>query len=450
MAISWMQRHKKWLIVTIWVSTIAFVGAGFVGWGSYNYGKSDGAVAVVGDREVPLNDLQNEYSALYSQYQNMFGGKFTGEMAKQMGLEKAALQRVVNKHLVLNYADELGLMTTDEEVAKELVKIQAFFKDGKFDKNTYISVLRQNRRTATDFEAQLKQDLLVTKVNNIFNLKMNENELANIGTLLFSEDKVTAKIIDGNSITVTPKMDDLKAYYEKNKDKYKSPKGYVISYTKIANIEGKDKKAMKKEALKQYLALKKSKENFETTTTLYDDSDFVEKEELDKIIKADDAEVLKPIYKDNQFYVIRKDKNIAPQVLPFKEVSSKINKDYIATTRLQKLNEKATELSKNFTSGMDLGYINRNMNLTMKGLDSNQASTLQESIHNSTKPVNFVNVGGNKIVVYKITDTKFKPYDTANNELVKSTISSYKSGAVSSGLLEKLQNRYDVKTYLTE
>ena len=205
-----------------------------------------------------------------------------------------------------------------------------------------------------------------------------------------------------------------------------------------------------KEALKQYLALKKSKENFETTTTLYDDSDFVEKEELDKIIKADDAEVLKPIYKDNQFYVIRKDKNIAPQVLPFKEVSSKINKDYIATTRLQKLNEKATELSKNFTSGIDLGYINRNMNLTMKGLDANQASTLQESIHNSTKPVNFVNVGDNKIVVYKITDTQFKPYDTANNELVRSTISSYKSGAVTSGLLEKLQNRYDVKTYLTE
>lgn len=450
MAISWMQRHKKWLIVTIWVSTIAFVGAGFVGWGSYNYGKSDGAIAVVGDKEVPLVDLQNEYSSLYSQYQNMFGGKFTQELAKQMGLEKAALQRVVNKYLMLNYADELGLLTTDQEVAKELVKIKAFFKDGKFDKNTYISVLKQNRRTAAEFEAQLKQDLLVSKVNSIFNMKIENNEIANIGTLLFSEDKVDVKIIDGNSISVTPKMDELKAYYEKNKDNYKSPKGYVISYTKVANVEGKDKKAMKKVALKQYLSLKKAKEKFENSTTLYSDSDFVEKDKFDKIIKASNNEVLKPIYKDNQYIVIRKDKNIEPQILKFKAVSSKINKDYIASKRAELLNKKAQELSKNFTSGTDLGYINRNMNLTLKGLDKNQASTLQEHIHNSTKPVNFVNVGDNKIVIYKITNTKFQPYNTANNELVKSTINSYKGGAISNGLLEKLQNKYDVKTYLTE
>ncbi len=48
--ITWMQKHKKWLIVTIWISTIAFVGAGFVGWGSYDYGKSDSAVAIVGKK----------------------------------------------------------------------------------------------------------------------------------------------------------------------------------------------------------------------------------------------------------------------------------------------------------------------------------------------------------------------------------------------------------------
>ena len=37
--ITWMQRHKKWLVFTIWTCTIAFVGAGFVGWGAYNYGS---------------------------------------------------------------------------------------------------------------------------------------------------------------------------------------------------------------------------------------------------------------------------------------------------------------------------------------------------------------------------------------------------------------------------
>lgn len=450
MAISWMQRHKKWLIVTIWVSTIAFVGAGFVGWGSYNYGKSDGTIAVVGNKEVPLTDLQYEYSSLYSQYQNMFGGKFTQDMAKQMGLEQAAMQRVVNKYLVLNYADELGLMTTDTEVAKELVKIGAFFKDGKFDKNTYLSVLKQNKRTAADFEAQLKQDLLIQKVQNIFDMKLNDNEIANIGTLLFAEDKASAKVIDGNSIIVTPKLDDLQAYYEKNKENYKSPQGYEISYTKVANIEGKDQKAMKTEALKTYLDLKKEELKFEATMTLYDDTDFVSKEVLDEIIKAQNAEVLKPIYKDNNYYVIKKEKNIEPQVLSFKAVGSQINKDYIADKRAELLNQKANELAQNFEGGVDLGYISRGANVKVNGLDENQSATLVQHILNSKKVVNFVDVGDNKVVIYKITETKFNPYDTKNNELIVSTVNSYKSGSISNALLEKLQNRYDVKTYLAE
>lgn len=158
--ITWMQRHKKWLIITIWISTIAFVGAGFVGWGSYDYGKSDGTIAVVGDKEIPLTDLQNEYSTLYSQYQQMLGGNFNQELAKQFGLEKAALDRIIQKYLILNYAEDLNLVTTDVEVAQELVKINAFFKDGKFDSNTYKSVLKQNRRNATNFEAQLKKTFL--------------------------------------------------------------------------------------------------------------------------------------------------------------------------------------------------------------------------------------------------------------------------------------------------
>ena len=67
--ITWMQRHKKWLVITIWISTIAFVGAGFVGWGSYDYGKKAGTVAVVGDREVSVEEYNQEYSIFMSNMQ---------------------------------------------------------------------------------------------------------------------------------------------------------------------------------------------------------------------------------------------------------------------------------------------------------------------------------------------------------------------------------------------
>ena len=47
--ISWMQKHNKYLVWTIWIATIAFIGAGFVGWGSYSFGSKAGNVAKVGD-----------------------------------------------------------------------------------------------------------------------------------------------------------------------------------------------------------------------------------------------------------------------------------------------------------------------------------------------------------------------------------------------------------------
>ncbi len=331
--ITWMQRHKKWLIITIWISTIAFVGAGFVGWGSYDYGKSDGTIAVVGDKEIPLTDLQNEYSTLYSQYQQMLGGNFNQELAKQFGLEKAALDRIIQKYLILNYAEDLNLVTTDVEVAQELVKINAFFKDGKFDSNTYKSVLKQNRRNATNFEAQLKKDLLVAKVQKIFNVNLEENEIKNLSTLLFSEDKVSIKIINSDTIKVNPSLKDLETYYEKNKENYKSQEGYNISYTKIANVEGKDKKQMKKIALKQYLALKKGNDKFEETQTVYNNTQFLSTKEFVKILEAKDGNVLKPIYKDENYYVVKLNNKITPQPLPFKDVKSKINKEYIASKK---------------------------------------------------------------------------------------------------------------------
>ncbi|MFY9081633.1 SurA N-terminal domain-containing protein, partial [Aliarcobacter butzleri] len=117
--ITWMQRHKKWLVITIWISTIAFVGAGFVGWGSYDYGKQGGVVAKIGDREVTVEEYQQEYSNLYSQYSRMFGDMFNNQIAEQLGLKDIAYNQVLQKNLFMAYGDSLGLDVTDEEIARE-------------------------------------------------------------------------------------------------------------------------------------------------------------------------------------------------------------------------------------------------------------------------------------------------------------------------------------------
>lgn len=444
--IEWMQKHKKWLIVTIWISTIAFVGAGFVGWGSYEYGKSTSTVAIVGEKEVPLKDLQNEYSSLYSQYQRMLGDQFNQEMAEQFKLEDAAFQRVTQKYLILNYADELGLIATDKEVAQELVKMNSFFKDGKFDKSTYITVLKQNRRTVTEFEDQLKQDILINKVQDLFQTTLKTNELQNISNLIYSEDEVSLKIINDKDIKIQYTQDDLKNYWSLSKENYKSESGFGIKYTKIDNIDGKTKKEMKKVALKAYLNLKKGKDTFKETKTIFISSTFLDVKDLKTVTQSKEGTVLKPIYKDNNYYVIKAEKKILPQVLKYEDVKSQVTKDYTRDQKSLLLDEEANKIVSNF-SGKSIGYISRSNIPRIDGLSDVERDEFIKHLFASTKIINKVNLGS-KVVIYKITNSKFATYDNSKDESVSQTIGNLKASSLSASLLAKLATKYEVKSFM--
>jgi len=444
--IEWMQRHKKWLIVTIWISTIAFVGAGFVGWGSYDYGKSNSTVAIVGDKEVPLKDLQNEYSSLYSQYQKMLGTQFNKELADQFKLDDVALQRVTQKYLILNYAEELGLISTDKEVASELIKINAFYKDGKFDKNTYLNVLKQNKRSASEFEEQLKQDILVQKVQNLFQTSLKENELKNISNLVFSEDEVSIKIINDKNIKINYNTQDLEKFWSDNKENYKSESGFNIAYTKIDNIEGKTKKEMKKIALKEYLNLKKKKVKFQSTKTIYDSSTFLNIEDLKTVTSSKEGTVLKPIYKDNNYYVIKAEKKILPQVLQYDDVKAQVLNDYKRDKKLKKLEKNADQIIANFT-GKNIGYVSRSNIPKIAGLTDTEKDEFARSLFSSTKQINKINFGS-KILIYKITNSKFAQYENGKNEAISNTIANLKASSLSASLLEKLATKYEIKSFM--
>merc|ERR1711879_1137567 len=118
--------------------------------------------------------------------------------------------------------DDLGLDVTNEEIVKQLVTIPGFIKDGKFDKETYIKVLNQNRTNPTEFEATLKRDLLLQKVESIFKIQAGKNELENLNKLLFSQDDISIQILNSNDVTVDITEDELKKYWELNKNNYKS------------------------------------------------------------------------------------------------------------------------------------------------------------------------------------------------------------------------------------
>ncbi|WP_424687175.1 peptidylprolyl isomerase [Halarcobacter ebronensis] len=483
--ITWMQRHKKWLVITIWISTIAFVGAGFVGWGSYDYGSKGGAVAVVGDREVTVEEYQREYSSLYDQYARMFGNQFNQEMADKLKLKDAAYKLIIQKNLILSFADELGLDVTNEEIAKQLVLIPAFLKDGKFDKDTYIKVLQQNRSNPTEFEASVKRDLLLQKVESLFQIQANEKELENLNKLLFAEDKVSIKILNANNVKVNVTEDELKKYWEENKNSYVSEPTVKLAIEEI-NVEqgtfsedelkehynnfktdyrqedGKLKsfdeakeemiqvlseKATKKEALKKYLKLKKGEENFTKEIEVEESKLAYSEEGLEKIDGAVPGDVLKPFINNGNYVVVKVLNKGLPKPLSYEQAKEQVAQNYESVALNRALEKLSKEELENF-NGKSLGYVSRDSYEKIPELQPQEALTFLNKLFSSTEKQGKVNLG-NKIVLYKIEDTRLAQYDESKNEAVRSTVDKLLNQELINNLIKNLENRYEVQSSIS-
>lgn len=484
--ITWMQRHKRWLVITIWISTIAFVGAGFVGWGSYEYGKQGGVVAVVGEREVSVEEYQEEYSNLYEQYSKMFGSMFNKELAEQLKLKDVAYKQVLQRNLILSYADSLGLDVTNEDIAKELVKYDAFIKDGKFDKDTYIKVLAQNRMTPIAFEESLKRGLLLQKVQSLFDLNPNGAEIENLSKLIFLEDDISIKILSLNDISVELKDDEIKKYWEENKNSYMSEVSYDLVYKDIPVIssnssqedinahyekfkidykhaDGKiksleeakdqiikdlDEKFTKTEALKIYLKIKKDEEKLESTVNFKESQLPYLAEDNAKILESKEGEIIKPFVYDNKYVIVKLNKKNVSAPLSYEDALVSVSSDYEKTLKTKKLDELAANELKTF-KGEDILGVTRESITKITGLEQQEASKFLNQLFSSTTKEGIAKLD-DKIVLYRINNSKISDYDKTKDDVVKSTLKQLQEEELMTNLLKRLENTFPIQSSIQE
>lgn len=484
--ITWMQRHKKWLVITIWISTIAFVGAGFVGWGSYEYGKQGGVVAVVGDREVSVEEYQQEYSNLYEQYSKMFGTMFNKELAEQLNLKDVAYKQVLQKNLILSYADSLGLDVTNEDIAKELVKYNAFMKDGKFDKEIYIKVLNQNRMTPKEFEESLKRSLLLQKVQVLFEAKPNANEIENLSKLLFLEDDITIKILTSNDIVVEIKDEDLKKYWEENKNSYMSEVSYNLELKEIplfsANstdedikshyekfkidykyedgkikslddakeqiVKDLDEKFTKTEALKLYLKIKKDEEKLDTTISYTESQLPFTGENNSRILELKDGDIAKPFFENDKYIIVKLVKKNVSSPLSYENALALVKADYGKQLKNKKIDEMANNQLKDF-KGEDISGVTRESVTKISGLEQQEAAKFLNQLFSSTSKEGIVKLG-DKVVLFRINNSKIGEYDKSKDEVVKGTLMQLQEEELMTNLLKRLENTFEIQSSIQE
>jgi len=485
--ITWMQRHRKYLVITIWISTIAFIGAGFVGWGQYRYGDKSGAVAKVGDVSITGQELQKAYAQLFNQYSQMFEGRFDQEQAKQFGLDKQALRQLINEALLVNLANSYNLEATDGEVAETLQAQQAFTEHGAFSKSLYLKVLKQNRLTPAEYEGEVRKSILIQKLLALFPSKANGIEKEAFETVYGLADKVEYKILTPDRVAVDTSDDALKAYWETHKNDYMTPRAFKIAYIEqplvsseaddetmhayydahkydFTGPDGKllgfddaksavraalDDKATNKAALKTYIAYKKEKLEADVAisekTVSENSADF--SAETLKAIASATAEnpYLKPKKEGDRYVIIKVAATIDPAVKSFADAKTDVLADYSRQARLEKLMETAKAEAATFSGTVTEGYLKRSDATGVKGLDEAETNEFFGTLFAAEKAQGTAQLQTGKIVLFRILDQKIEKTDTPE---VEQTIAQAKSALFSRGLITALENRYETKIFV--
>lgn len=483
--ITWMQRRKKYLVVTIWISVIAFVGAGFVGWGAYDFNSSrSSAIAKVGNYKIPVPEFQMSYGNHYAYYNSLFGGELTQEKAKELGLEKIVLESMVNEALLLNYAADLGLRVLDDELIENLSNDETFQdEDGSFDKNLYYQVLKNASLDSKTFENHLKKQILIDKLNSAINLDPNSKEKKIVASALLMQDRLAVSVIkvNPNDIKISDKI--LKDFWEKQKSSYLTPKTYTIKSTltppaesssydtqalesffqdtmynyrhedgKLKTIdEAKDElekayaiELSRKDALQTYLAIKKGEIQAEKTQTLTSESLPVAVEDLEN---AQIGDVLKPIETDHGYLTLKLVSINAPEPMSFKEARSQVMQNYMDQEIENKLNEKANAQLTLF-KGEDIGFVGRDSTVDIKGLEADEVSMFLAHVFDNTDKRGFVTLEG-KAVLYEILEQKLLDENKLERyeDMVLENAKQLKRAEVDQALLNALKKRYTVEYY---
>jgi peptidyl-prolyl cis-trans isomerase D len=484
--ITWMQRHKKYLIVTIWISTIAFVGAGFVGWGQYSYGDKAGAVAKVGEIEITMGELQKTYSRLYTQYNQMFQGNFDEEKAKSFGLKSQALGQLTDQALVLNLASSYDLRVNDDELLAEIKTQEYFFKDGVFDKETYKQVLSRNNLSIQDYETDVKKQLLIQKTLKLLPVESTPSEDDIFSTLTRIADKINYKVLSDAMVEVgtsdevikpfwetmqqnfmtevsydvraihqekvTASYDEAKLseYYNDNKTHFKDAEEKIIPFenAKDAITAELNEKATKNESLKTYIAHKKGKLPEGTqiqTLTISASNNPYNAETLEEISKLSlESPYLKPVLINNEYYTFELIK-ITPSVAKtYEEARNEVIPLYVSQQKKEKLLALAEKLYVAF-EGTTTDFITSKDAAKISDLNLEEANEFLMQLFNQQQKIGYIALNNGKIVLYNILEQKLldKLDNGQDNSILK-----IKNAMFNEGLIKALQNKYQTEIFI--
>ncbi|WP_347266174.1 SurA N-terminal domain-containing protein [Paracoccus sp. (in: a-proteobacteria)] len=239
----------------VWV-LMGMLVLGLGGFGVTNFSGGTADIGAVGGVGISARDYSRSLQAEMQDFAARTGKTLTPAEAKAIGVDRAALARLVTGAALEAEANRLGVSVGDRVVSEQITGAAAFRGlDGRFDRAIYADTLRREGLRETEFEHDLRMDVARSILQGAALAAVTAPQpvvALTQGWLMETRDihwrEVTAA--DLAAPIATPDEATLQAWHKANADRFTAPETRRITYVWLTPemLEGKvevDEKALR-------------------------------------------------------------------------------------------------------------------------------------------------------------------------------------------------------------
>ena len=235
--------------ITILIAVVfIFSGTGTV----FLANSSNGAVASVGETEISEFDLLRSISNQKQQILEQNPDIDTSSISDDI-LRPGALERLIRREVLVQTAQNNGLSMSESFINSEILNVEAFKTDGKFDQDRYKFVLQNQGYTHASFKQMLNNDLLVQQLISGVSETAFVTEFENQSLASVSEQSRTYYYltipVSKYSLEVSVSDNEISDFYQNNPNDFMTEAQLKIDYIELKPEMLADKNAISEEMI---------------------------------------------------------------------------------------------------------------------------------------------------------------------------------------------------------
>jgi peptidyl-prolyl cis-trans isomerase D len=236
-----LQRIRDSLQAQRWVAYVVLgaLALVFAAWGAYGIvdlqlGAGNYAAKVEGEK-VSLEEARDAWMQQRSQWESRIGGDLPEALRAQ--LQDQVLESMVRTSLLTQRTRDLGYRVSKEQVHKAVTSEPAFQLDGKYSPEVAKSRLAQAGISIDAFEADLRRNLQRSQLQNSIRISdfMTPRELGRLRALVDEQREVRYVLLSPDKFAGTAPIDDAKIaeYYKQNQATFMTPEWARLAYGEL-------------------------------------------------------------------------------------------------------------------------------------------------------------------------------------------------------------------------